>query len=245
MSIFTKENGFVDESGMGYNDELRARLNKRYRMFMEPYADRFAGKRILDLASHDGRWCFASIKNGAAHVTGIEYRQSLIDKSSFILPPDIRSKIDLRQGDIFEVMPKLAKEKLQVDIITCLGIFYHILDHHMLMKMMHAFNPQLIIIDSLMIDSAERFVRIGSERNTSIRNAIPGGAKQSNSVIGLMSVGGLRHLAHHFGYTMHQATMSEADRKDKTGVQDYLTTSPGRATRRYVFMLEPAKKGSS
>ncbi|NWN51205.1 hypothetical protein HT121_28335 [Pseudomonas sp. MAFF 301514] len=57
------------------------RLNSRHSAIMERNREFIKGKRILDIASHDGRWSFAALQAGAAHVTGIEPRQELINNA--------------------------------------------------------------------------------------------------------------------------------------------------------------------
>ena len=52
------------------------RLNERYEAMFARNRDIFDGARVLDLASHDGRYSFAALKTGAAHVTGVEVRQA-------------------------------------------------------------------------------------------------------------------------------------------------------------------------
>jgi hypothetical protein len=42
--------------------------------------DIFDGAQALELASHDGRYSFAALKTGAAHVTGVQVRENLIQK---------------------------------------------------------------------------------------------------------------------------------------------------------------------
>src|SRR3954470_3000649 len=48
------------------------RMNERYEALFAGNRDIFKGARVLDLASHDGRYSFAALKTGAAHVTGVE-----------------------------------------------------------------------------------------------------------------------------------------------------------------------------
>jgi predicted RNA methylase len=43
-----------------------------------PFASEISGARVLDLASHDGRWSYAFAGVGAASVVGIEGRQEMI-----------------------------------------------------------------------------------------------------------------------------------------------------------------------
>jgi 23S rRNA G2069 N7-methylase RlmK/C1962 C5-methylase RlmI len=40
--------------------------------FILPIAKQLQGKRVLDLGAYDGRWAFACLRHGAAHVTAIE-----------------------------------------------------------------------------------------------------------------------------------------------------------------------------
>ena len=55
----------------------RHRLGARHRAIIEGNERLLVGRRVLDIASHDGRWSFAALKSGAAHVTGIEARPHL------------------------------------------------------------------------------------------------------------------------------------------------------------------------
>ena len=57
------------------------RLNERYEALFASNRDIFDGARVLDLASHDGRYSFAALKTGAEHVTGVEVRESLVGKA--------------------------------------------------------------------------------------------------------------------------------------------------------------------
>ena len=56
------------------------RMNKRFEALIEPNKDVVSGAKVLDLASHDGRWCYAFAGAGAASVVGIEGRQEMVDK---------------------------------------------------------------------------------------------------------------------------------------------------------------------
>ncbi len=54
------------------------RLNARYNALIKRHRDILAGTRVLDLGAHDGRWTFAALKGGAAHVVGVEGRAYLV-----------------------------------------------------------------------------------------------------------------------------------------------------------------------
>jgi 23S rRNA G2069 N7-methylase RlmK/C1962 C5-methylase RlmI len=54
------------------------RLHARYQAIIQENLDLLRGQRVLDVASHDGRWSFAALKAGCAHVTGMEAREHLV-----------------------------------------------------------------------------------------------------------------------------------------------------------------------
>jgi hypothetical protein len=74
--------GFFDGFTRFYSTSVTGgspnRLNQRYLACIKWNKAAIQGKRILDLASHDGRWSFAAIKAGATNVVGIEARDHLV-----------------------------------------------------------------------------------------------------------------------------------------------------------------------
>ena len=56
-------------------------LNGRFKAIIESNSDIIKNSSILDIASHDGRWSFAALKNGAKNVLGIEAREYLVKNS--------------------------------------------------------------------------------------------------------------------------------------------------------------------
>jgi len=260
MPIFTAANGFVPESGMGYNAKGLNRINARYHAFIEPVASRIKGKRILDLASHDGRWTYACLVSGAAHVTGVEVRQELIDKSRYIITPEMKSRTRFIQGDLFDVVPRLLQEREHFDIVICLGIFYHVMDHHRLMMLMVAFKPELIIVDTGLVDTDEPMILLKTESSDNFLNgAAIRGSRQIT--VGIVSRGGVEMMARTAGYSIRHHVWERGDggvgRKgimdhifgrrrrnslrpsdDITGLVDYYSTNR-LGVRRYSFFMEP------
>ena len=96
------------------------RMNERYEALFASNRDIFDGARVLDLASHDGRYSFAALKTGAARVTGVEVRESLIQKAqeTFAFYGQDPATYRFICGDVFEV---LEREQLEVDVVLCLG----------------------------------------------------------------------------------------------------------------------------
>ena len=78
MHFFDKYSGLLKTSTTGV---WRDRLVGRYEAIIERNRACFDGARVLDIASHDGRWSLAALDAGAQHVTGIEIRESLVAKS--------------------------------------------------------------------------------------------------------------------------------------------------------------------
>ena len=126
------------------------RMNERYEALFASNRDIFDGARVLDLASHDGRFSFAALKAGAAHVTGVEVRESLIDKAheTFAFYGQDPESYRFVCGDVFEV---LAREKFDVDVVLCLGYLYHTYRHTELMYRLHDLAPKHLIVDTMVM----------------------------------------------------------------------------------------------
>ena len=99
------------------------RLNARYLALIHANRDLIRGASILDLASHDGRFSFAALQNGASRVVGIEHEPHLVRKAS-------------------------ENMEFHDDIVFCFGILYHINDHMRLLSTIAEFEPRSLIIDS-------------------------------------------------------------------------------------------------
>jgi SAM-dependent methyltransferase len=123
-------------------------MNERYEAIFASNKDILDGARVLDLASHDGRFSLAALKAGAKHVTGVEVRQSLVDKANenFAFYDQDPETYRFVCGDVFEV---LAQEKFDVDVVLCLGYLYHTYRHTELMYHLHNLAPRHLIVDTM------------------------------------------------------------------------------------------------
>jgi 2-polyprenyl-3-methyl-5-hydroxy-6-metoxy-1,4-benzoquinol methylase len=124
------------------------RLNQRYRALIETNAGIIAGRRILDLASHDGRWSLAANKAGAAHVVGIEARDRLIEAAyGNMREYDVaNTQVEFVHGDVLAELDHL--EAGQFDTVFCFGFLYHIVDHMPLLRKIARLKPRSLIIDT-------------------------------------------------------------------------------------------------
>jgi predicted RNA methylase len=134
---------FVDTSETG---PWLDRLNARYLALIHANRHLIAGARVLDLASHDGRFSFAAIQNGAERVVGIEHEPHLVRKANENMEfHDVeRGRYEFVLGDMFERIPEVG----HCDVVFCFGILYHINDHMRLLSAIAELEPRTLIIDS-------------------------------------------------------------------------------------------------
>lgn len=123
------------------------RLNLRHLAMIEANRDILEGARVLDLASHDGRWAFAALQAGASHVTGVEFRRPLVRNArqtfrGYGLPPKSYKFI---RGDMFRV---LEDADLDVDVVQCFGFLYHTLRYPDLLKGIRRLDPEYLVVDT-------------------------------------------------------------------------------------------------
>ncbi len=150
---------------------LPNRLKQRWQMIIGENPTLFEGKRVLDLACHDGRWAFAAMKSGAREVVGIEGRPELtahavenfhhygIDESAF----------RFETGDVVEYLQRLDE---QFDIVLNLGFFYHTLKHLEILEGMAKTKAVKFIIDTAITPSPEPVIEVVEEPVADPRNAI-------------------------------------------------------------------------
>jgi len=157
------------------------RLKERYKRIIEPNIEHIKNKVVLDLGCYNGRWSYAAIKNGAKFVIGVDARNNILltdDKFRFI------------QSDVFDIHIQHG-----VDTIFCLGLFYHIMDHFRLFKLMDSFNPEVIILDTHLENTDDCIISVRKEDTEYELNSI-------TELSGKISKGTLKLFAEYFGYDL-------------------------------------------
>jgi hypothetical protein len=134
------------------------RLNQRYKAIIAQNRPLFRDARVLDIASHDGRWTMAALDAGARHVVGVEGRMHLIENAyqSFVhygIEPDRYSIIN---GDVFDALPKFNPGEF--DLIMCLGFFYHTTRHYEMFQHFYRIGARHMILDTEVAPGAGAFV---------------------------------------------------------------------------------------
>ncbi len=204
--------------------EQRSRMNERYEALFASNRDIFDGARVLDLASHDGRYSFAALKTGAAHVTGVEVRQTLIDRAQLAFDFYGQEPETYRfvRGDIFEV---LAREKFDVDVVLCFGFMYHTYRHTELMYRLRNLAPRHMIVDTMVTRDPERTLKLIREPDVDdIRSAAPDAYSVGRVLVLRPSVSALQLLLRAYGFeieSMYDWKGRLAGRPPVPGVEGY------------------------
>lgn len=124
------------------------RLNWRCEMLLARNVEAIKNKRILDLASHDGRFSYACLKLGAKHVIGIENTGHLVDsaKKNLEVLGYCSENFAFFKGDIYEFLPTFNPGDFNT--ILCFGFFYHTMRQVELLSMIKRLCPQWFILDT-------------------------------------------------------------------------------------------------
>lgn len=180
----------------------RARLNARWRAVIDWNKAVLTGRRILDLGCHDGRWSFAALKAGASHVIGVEARAHLATKaaenlSHYGLPNGAYSIVT---GDAIEVLRGLKVGS--IDVLMCLGFFYHTLEHMRLLLEARRLGAEYVIIDTSISPAKEPIVALAFESTEDTRNSVDyGPTGSSKALVGSPSKSGLLVMLDYAGYS--------------------------------------------
>ena len=179
----------------------RSRLNARWRAIIGWNTAVLAGRRVLDLGCHDGRWSFAALDAGARHVIGIEARAHLVQKAAenfghYGVPA---GSYDFVTGDAIEALRAL--KPASIDVVMCLGFFYHTLEHMRLLLEARRLGAEYIIIDTSISAAKEPIVALAFESTEDTRNAVDYGLTGNDkALVGAPSRSGLLAMLDYAGY---------------------------------------------
>jgi hypothetical protein len=126
------------------------RLNLRHEAIIADNVDVLRGARVLDIASHDGRWALGALLAGALHVTGIEARPHLIEHAKANLAAEGASA-ESYEFVCVDVFDWLAQPDRQVDVVLCAGFVYHTLRYSELFAGIRSTGARYVIVDSAVL----------------------------------------------------------------------------------------------
>jgi ubiquinone/menaquinone biosynthesis C-methylase UbiE len=206
---------------------FRGRLHLRYEAIFAANRDVFAGARVLDIASHDGRWSLAALKTGAAEVIGIEAREELVRaaRENLALYAGDDGRHTFIEGDVFDV---LARQNLAVDVVLCLGFLYHTLRYNELMSRIRGIGPSYLIIDTKVLPRARKpIVQLRLNDTARQRAAVADAYSYDNkALVGKPSLPALKLIVETFGFEIERFSDWGSLIRDNPGVSrvgDYAT----------------------
>ena len=200
------------------------RLNLRHEAIFAENADLFAGARVLDIASHDGRWSMAALEAGAASVVGIEARPELVEHANATLASYAVDPARYRfvAGDVFEV---LARREVQVDLVLCLGFLYHTQRHVELFTRIRQTGARHLLLDTEVHRSPEAVVRLADEHVAREGNAVADEFTYGDTVLtGRPTLAALDILARAQGFEVERLSDWDGllrDNPDADQIRDY------------------------
>ncbi len=211
------------------------RLEHRHRIMIELNRDLLKGARVLDLASHDGRWSHAALDAGAAHVTGVEARAGLIANAEANLSAYGVSKDRYRfmEGDCLASLMRF--EPGQFDVIFCFGFLYHTLEHFKILQSMARLAPKTMIIDSRLVESQAPAIMLGMDDSNFEGAAVPVLEGRTDVLVGYMTTAALDLMLKHLGWKTRYLDWHGAGLTEWEGVEDY------RDRKRFTVIAEPEK----
>jgi hypothetical protein len=218
------------------------RLNKRFGFLISPYATDIAGSTVLDLASHDGRWSYALSSAGAEEVLGIEARADLIAQFKAYPPGEAKDRVSFVQGDVYEELPKLIRDGRTFDVVSVYGLYYHLMDHYGLLKLIKQLGPRLVIIDSEFFLSPDPAVRLQVEPTDNPLNSIEHEQGQAHAPVGFPSQAAVEVMANSLGYEVEWADWEVVPRDEREGIYAYYRRAP-KWKRRNTCALRPRLSG--
>ncbi len=208
LGSFEVRSGFFDRFPDFYDTSETSsfpwRLNLRHEAVFTQNADLFRGARVLDIASHDGRWSMAALEAGAASVLGVEARPELVAHAEATLRRNgvDESRFRFVAGDVFEV---LAREEPQVDVVLCLGFLYHTLRHVELLTRIRRTGAHHVVLDTEIHRGEEPVVRLADEDVERQGNAVADEFSYGDTVLtGRPTLAALALLARSQGFTVER-----------------------------------------
>ena len=213
------------------------RLNLRHRFVVEAVRDEVTGGRVLDLASHDGRWSYAYAAAGAAAVHGVEVRQELIDLFEAYPGTPFKARCRFERADLFDALDRMVRAGERFDVVAVLGILYHVTDHHRLLRLVRALEPRLVVVDSEFIVRPNPMVQFVRERTDQPLNTVPHREGQGVTLVGVPSHGFVVAAAETLGWAIEWADWSGIDRSNRDLLPDYFREGPKRRGTCYLRPL--------
>lgn len=218
MSFFDRYDRFRETST---TDTRGERLDYRHRALIGRNRAVLEGRRVLDLASHDGRWSFAALCAGARHVTGVEGKPYLVENAAASFAhyevPAERHRFVV--GDCLATLPTLQRGAF--DTVLCFGFLYHTMHHWDLLRAITQLGPSVLIIDSVFVLDDRAAIVLGYDDWRLEGAALPDQADEARTLVGIPTPRGLQVMLDQLGWESRFSPNPEPATPDWQGVTDY------------------------
>jgi hypothetical protein len=227
--FFERHDRFFETSTVGTHvskrlikpDRRSPVLRNRYKAIIDNNRPLLRDCRVLDLASHDGRWSLAALDAGAKSVHGVEGRAECVRAAerTFKHYGVDRSTYSFCNADVFDFLSEARGHPF--DTILCLGFLYHTPRHYELFENFHRLRPRNVILDTAVIQSHKSFATFKEEPNDQPGMALRD-ADSRWSVVATPSRGLINQLTRHFGFRLREVDWESLGIKDWSQCEPYL-----------------------
>jgi len=219
MSFFENYPQFFKTSATRH---FKNRLEKRYDALIKNNIQIIKDKRILDLASHDGRWSFAAIKNGSSFVFGIEINPTLVvDANKNMERYKIsKEKYSFVIGDIFNEISKLKPK--QFDTVFCFGIFYHITSHYRLLSEIKRLKPKHLVLDTMIVKDNRPIIEFWTTLSKDLTIKVGDSSHGGEVIRGTPSKSALELMLKNLRFDFQYYDWESAEITNWQSIEDYL-----------------------
>jgi protein-L-isoaspartate O-methyltransferase len=178
----------------------KGRLNFRHLGIIQEHQEILRGARVLDIASHDGRWSYAALQAGASHVTGIEGRRHLVvnARKTMISKGVERERFRFVRGDAHDT---LTAGVGSFDVVMLLGFLYHTLRYTELFAGIRATGARHVIVDTRVAPGDDCAVRLIRNTNRVESMAVKDRfSYKRRSLVGVPDYAAVVHMLKCYGY---------------------------------------------
>ena len=127
------------------------RLRHRYEAIIGSNRELFRNARVLNIHSGDGRWSYAALDAGAAHVVGVDSARAQVELARNIFA-ELRvnpGSFEFTTGEILATLRPFRPESF--DVVLCQE-FSKLPDPHLFFQRLNRLQPKHIILDTAVID---------------------------------------------------------------------------------------------
>ena len=230
MSIETASNqnassvlGRIEQELVNFakNERESLRMQERFKKIIAANLEYITGKRILDLACNNGRWSYAAAAAGAKEVIGVEGRAEYADEArQLVEQKGLSARCRFDTGDMYDWLYDHRTERF--DTVLCLGVYYHIMDHYSLLRLIARLQPECIIIDSGFIPAFDLSIKVHTEDPGRRKNALPAFEGQEAELAAHVSLGLMNQMAWNSGYICEPVVWDPKGIPNRECVIDYM-----------------------